>query len=83
MKTSELVTALAALDEVTVQSIVKVADLTREANGVIASLEPAKKRRGRKPGVKVAAKAAAKVAPKKVAAKKSSKKSSIPDSFTE
>lgn len=79
MKTSELVTALAALDEVTVQSIVKVADLTREANSVIASLEPAKKRRGRKPGV---AKKAAPAAAKK-AAKKSSKKSPVPDKFTE
>lgn len=80
MKTSEIVAALAAHDADTVASIVNAAEHTREANSLLAGLEPAKKRRGRKPGTKNKVKAVVvKPSPKKP----TSKKKPTPDAFTE
>jgi len=83
MKASELVAALAALEEVTVQVLVQAADHQREADKMLASVEaPPKKRRGRKPKpAPVVVEAPAPTAKKgKTPAKKSSKKS-LPDTF--
>lgn len=87
----ELVAVLAGLSEGQVSAIVDAVNNTRAANAAIASVEPKKGKRGRKPGTKNKAKVEArtvtirppaKKAPKKPAPKPA-KKSSIPDTFTE
>lgn len=84
----ELVAVLAGLSEGQVSAIVDAVNNTRAANAAIASVEPKKGKRGRRPGVKNKAKVAAKppkkaAPPVKKAPSKPAKKSSIPDTFTE
>lgn len=85
----ELVAVLAGLSEGQVSAIVDAVNNTRAANAAIASVEPKKGKRGRKPGTKNKAKVVAKPTAKKAAPpvkkapSKPAKKSSIPDSFTE
>ena len=82
MKTIEVVAALAGLTEEQVNTIVEVVNNTRLVNSGLASLEPAKKRRGRKPGVKNTPKPAPAKALVKGKAKKA-RKSSDSDTFSE
>jgi hypothetical protein len=80
MKNSELVAALAGLSTETVETLVGAANNQREADAALASLEPKKARRGRKPKAKEAVKAAKPAAPKKSAGKPATKKAPKRDS---
>lgn len=81
MKISDIASAMAGLSVQEAGAVVTASDHLRASNEALAALEPAKKRRGRKPGVKKTAKVAAPKPTAKKPAKKSSK--SLPDKFEE
>lgn len=67
MKMKEVVAALVGLSTDQVTRIVDAVNATREAEQALAEVEPAKKRRGRKPGRKPGVKPAPEKAAPKVA----------------